>query len=160
MASTMKASIVCALIGSAFWVVGTVQAAEPMGKIVVVSGSVLKSQSGRFVPAHEGMSLGELDRIMTMEGGSATLVFRDGCRHTMAELQKLTIGEQAPCSMQTAVYDGDSSVRFRPTAAPASAGTGAAANLSWLPAALGGVVPTGSVADSRRSNGGNPSLSP
>jgi len=81
---------------------GTVaHASEPVGQISSIQGSALISQGAQYVPAREGMSLRELDRVVIMEDSSATLAFADGCEYTMGEMDLLTVSSTTACKSPT-----------------------------------------------------------
>ena len=74
------------------------QAAAPVASFARINGHALVSKGGQYVEAKEGMSLAEGDRLMVMEGGSATIVFADDCRYQMEDNEVLTIGATSTCS--------------------------------------------------------------
>jgi hypothetical protein len=74
---------------------------EPLGQISSIQGSALISQGAQYVPAREGMSLRELDRVVIMEDSSAVLAFADGCEYTMGEMDLLTVSSTSACQSST-----------------------------------------------------------
>ena len=54
-------------------------AAEPVATLSAQEGTVLVNQGEEFATAAEGQALQAGDRVMLMEGASATLTFADGC---------------------------------------------------------------------------------
>jgi hypothetical protein len=54
-------------------------AAQPAATLASAKGSVLVNQGKQFVSAQPGQLLTAGDRVMIMQGGSATLRFADGC---------------------------------------------------------------------------------
>jgi hypothetical protein len=54
-------------------------AAEPVATLSAQEGTVLVNQGEEFATAAEGQALQAGDRVMLMEGASATLTFTDGC---------------------------------------------------------------------------------
>lgn len=54
-------------------------AAQPAATLASAKGSVLVNQGKQFVSAQAGQLLTAGDRVMIMQGGSATLRFADGC---------------------------------------------------------------------------------
>lgn len=54
-------------------------ASEPVATLSAQEGTVLVNQGEEFATAAEGQALQAGDRVMLMEGASATLTFADGC---------------------------------------------------------------------------------
>lgn len=54
-------------------------ASEPVATLSAQEGTVLVNQGEEFATAAEGQALQAGDRVMLMEGASATLTFTDGC---------------------------------------------------------------------------------
>ena len=82
---------VVAFAGAAF-------AADSVGSISNVQGSVMFSHGGQFVPADKGQALPAGDRVMVAEGGSAMFVFNDGCKMPIAGGTIVTIPETSTCA--------------------------------------------------------------
>jgi hypothetical protein len=77
---------------------GAASAAEPpIGHIEKLQGSALISQGAQYVPAHAGMDLRKLDRIIVMDDSSATLSFADGCVYEMGEQDLVTLTGESAC---------------------------------------------------------------
>jgi|GEM_PF-2332651 len=57
----------------------SVLASEPVATLSAQEGTVLVNQGEEFATAAEGQALQAGDRVMLMEGASATLTFTDGC---------------------------------------------------------------------------------
>lgn len=83
---------------------GQAQAAEPLAQIKSLKGDALVTQGERFVSAREGMALQQLDRVVVLEQGGATIEFQDGCRHQMHEMELLTVGATSACQVKGAEY--------------------------------------------------------
>lgn len=58
---------------------GSTFAADPVATLTTQEGTVLVNQGEEFTTAAEGQALQAGDRVMLMEGASATLTFADGC---------------------------------------------------------------------------------
>jgi hypothetical protein len=71
---------------------------EQIGQIEQVDGVAMISQGAEYRAAKAGMPLRAMDTILIMEGGSAELVFDDGCKHTMEGPQMLSIGAESVCA--------------------------------------------------------------
>jgi len=73
-----------------------------------IKGIVLVNQGQQYTTASEGLQLSSGDRLMTMDGGEATLVFKkDGCEYKLESNRILKIAAQSPCSTeQLAVVRG------------------------------------------------------
>lgn len=80
----------------------------PVAKLVRLDGTAVISQGARYVPAHEGMSLTEGDRLMVLEGGSAILAFTDGCQYELGQMNMLAVQGISTCAAAgTGVYKVD-----------------------------------------------------
>ena len=73
-------------------------ASEPVASVSQLNGVVLVSQGADYVTATPGIQLREGDRLMAMEGASATLSFADGCTHTLSDNAILTVGPAGSCA--------------------------------------------------------------
>lgn len=85
----------CAGGGQAF-------AAEPLARIKALTGDALVSKGEHFVTASQGMDLQQLDRVVVLEQGKATIEFEDGCQYPMKENELLTVGSQSTCKAKQA----------------------------------------------------------
>lgn len=79
------------LAGSAF-------AAEPVATLSAQEGTVLVNQGEEFITAAEGQALQAGDRVMLMEGASATLTFTDGCALPLAAGSLLEVPATSTCA--------------------------------------------------------------
>jgi hypothetical protein len=59
---------------------------------------VVASQDAKYVPAREGMTLKEGDRLMVLEGGSAILAFADGCQYELGEMAMVAVQGISTCA--------------------------------------------------------------
>jgi hypothetical protein len=66
-------------------------------QLASVSGEVLVDQGETLAPATPGMTLKPFDRVMVLDQGKATLVFRDGCRSELAGPAMRTIVATGNC---------------------------------------------------------------
>jgi hypothetical protein len=90
--------------------VGIAMAADqtPVARLVRVDGTAIASQDARYVPAREGMSLKEGDRLMVMEGSNAVIRFTDGCKYTLADQAVLVVQGISTCASSGAgIYQVD-----------------------------------------------------
>lgn len=71
---------------------GQALAAESFAQIKSLKGDAMVTQGERFVTAHEGMALQQLDRVVVLEQGGATIEFTDGCQYQLKEMELLTVG--------------------------------------------------------------------
>jgi len=62
---------------------GSAFSAQPAASLASAKGSVMVNQGKQFVSAQSGQMLAIGDRVMVMEGGSASLRFADGCVQTL-----------------------------------------------------------------------------
>jgi hypothetical protein len=72
----------------------------PFAQLASVSGEVLVDQGETLAPATSGMTLKPFDRVMVLDQGKATLVFRDGCRNELAGPAMRTIVATGNCSTE------------------------------------------------------------
>jgi hypothetical protein len=77
---------------------GAVSAAEAVAKLSRFEGMAFVSQGAQYLKGREGMPLYEGNRIMVLEGGTATLSFSDGCRYTLEDNELLTLGPASTCA--------------------------------------------------------------
>ncbi|MCK7575663.1 MAG: hypothetical protein MZV65_07080 [Chromatiales bacterium] len=102
---------------------GQAFAAESLAQIKSLKGDAMVTQGERFVTAHEGMTLQQLDRVAVLEQGLATIEFADGCQYEMKEMELLTVGSKSVCEAK-----GSEHQRVRQTAIsqvePGAGGTG------------------------------------
>jgi hypothetical protein len=73
-------------------------AAEPVATLGSQQGTVLVNQDDVFVTANDAQALHAGDRVMVMEGGSAELVFADGCPLLLESGSILLVPAQSPCA--------------------------------------------------------------
>jgi hypothetical protein len=124
-------------------IVGMAMAADqaPIAKLVRVDGTVIASQDARYIPAREGMSLKEGDRLMVLADGKAIVRFLDGCEYSLADQAVLVVQHVSTCASngsgvyrvnpRSGVAGGTSP---RPQPAPLAAGRrGARPNAIWRP---------------------------
>jgi hypothetical protein len=103
---------------SSLGLIGMAVAADQaqVAKLVRIDGAVVASQDAKYVPAREGMTLKEGDRLMVLEGGSAILAFADGCQYELGEMAMVAVQGISTCAAngggvykvdaKTAVSDG------------------------------------------------------
>jgi hypothetical protein len=76
-------------------------AAEPAAQSVATlsgqEGTVLVNQGEQFITAADAQALQAGDRVMVMEGGSAILVFNDGCELVLGSGSLATIPAESTC---------------------------------------------------------------
>ena len=77
---------------------GQAAASEPVATITHIDGIALVGQGSDYVTATSGMSLREGDRLMAMEGGSATITYTNGCVHNLADNTIATVGSAESCA--------------------------------------------------------------
>jgi hypothetical protein len=81
-------------------IVGMAMAADqaPIAKLVRVDGTVIASQDARYIPAREGMSLKEGDRLMVLADGKAIVRFLDGCEYSLTDQAVLVVQDVSTCA--------------------------------------------------------------
>ncbi len=75
---------------------GQAAVAAEGARISAVSGSVMISQNGRFVPASNGAVLRAGDRVVA-SSGSARVVYGDGCNVAVSARSMATVAAASPC---------------------------------------------------------------
>lgn len=75
---------------------GQAAVAAEGARINGVSGSVMVSQNGRFVPASNGALLRAGDRVVA-SSGSARVVYGDGCNVAISARSMATVAAASPC---------------------------------------------------------------
>ena len=73
-------------------------AAEPVATLGDQTGTVLVNQGEEFTTATENQALQAGDRVMLMEGASATLTFADGCALPLEAGSLLEVPAQSTCA--------------------------------------------------------------
>ena len=71
-------------LAAAFLLAGSAFGADSVATLSAQSGTVLVNQGEEFTTAAEGQALQAGDRVMLMEGASATVTFADGCELPLA----------------------------------------------------------------------------
>lgn len=87
---------IAAFAAASLLLAGQTAYAAQGARITGVTGSVLVSQNGRFVPASNGAALRAGDRIVAT-GGSARLIYGDGCSVAVPARSMVTVGAASPC---------------------------------------------------------------
>ena len=77
---------------------GTALAVEPVGALSTQEGTVLVNQGEEFVTASDAQVLNPGDRVMVMEGGSATVTFADGCVLPLEAGSLIVVPAQSTCA--------------------------------------------------------------
>lgn len=73
-------------------------ASEPVATLTTQEGTVLVNQGEEFATAAEGQALQAGDRVMLMEGASATLTFTDGCALPLEAGSLLEVPAMSTCA--------------------------------------------------------------
>lgn len=76
---------------------GSVSAAE-LATLSRVEGTALVNKGEEFVTAGDAQSLQPGDQVMIMEGGSAEIVFSDGCVLQVASGSLVVVPEKSTCA--------------------------------------------------------------
>jgi len=79
------------LAGSAF-------AADSVATLSAQEGTVLVNQGEEFVTATDAQALAAGDRVMVMEGASATITYADGCALPLIAGTLVELPAQSPCT--------------------------------------------------------------
>lgn len=101
----MRMKALPTLLVAAMFAASSVSASEataPEALLTNIDGTVLINQGERFVNVHEATALVSGDRVLVMTGGSAGLVWADGCEMPLVAETMLSISAQSPCMGQTA----------------------------------------------------------
>ena len=77
---------------------GSILAEPSSATLVDAQGSVLVNQGKQFVSAQGGQLLANGDRIMVMEGGTASLTFANGCVLNLKSGSLLVVSDENACN--------------------------------------------------------------
>ena len=87
---------IAAFVAAGALLAGQAAVAAEGARISGVSGSVMISQNGRFVPASNGAVLRAGDRVVA-SSGSARVVYGDGCNVAVSARSMATVAAASPC---------------------------------------------------------------
>ena len=87
---------IAAFVAAGVLLAGQTAVAAEGARISGVSGSVMISQNGRFVPASNGAVLRAGDRVVA-SSGSARVVYDDGCNVAISARSMATVSSASPC---------------------------------------------------------------
>jgi hypothetical protein len=87
---------IAAFVAAGALLAGQAAVAAEGARISGVSGSVMISQNGRFVPASNGAVLRAGDRVVA-SSGSARVVYGDGCNVAVSARSMATVAASSPC---------------------------------------------------------------
>lgn len=77
---------------------GSALAADSVATLSAQEGTVLVNQGEEFTTAADAQALKAGDRVMLMEGASATLTFADGCAMPLVAGTLVELPAQSPCA--------------------------------------------------------------
>ncbi len=80
--------------------VSVAQAANEVATLGQVAGKVMVNKGKGFTAAKAGMGLANNDRLITLDGGSASVVYMDGCTTNVKPNSVLAISGAAGCKAQ------------------------------------------------------------
>ena len=86
------------MLAAAFLMAGSAFANDSVATLSAQEGTVLVNQGEEFITAAEGQALQAGDRVMLMEGASATLTFADGCTLPLASGSLLEVPAVSTCA--------------------------------------------------------------
>ena len=178
--------LVTALVSAGLAPVSVAQpnAEEPVGTLARISGTAVVNQGAQYVVGREGMPLREGDRVLALEGGSALVLFADGCQHSVGDDELLVVPGVSTCAARDAVAVDVHKVEpyraiaeepadtvgqgFRPAQVGgevadgdgAGVAFGAAGSQAALPAIVAAAVGIGSAVDQSVNDDDDPSISP
>jgi len=115
-------------------VLSSASVAEPVGSVVRIQDSALINQSETYVPAREGMSVKEEDRLIAEQGSSAVIQFTDECQYTLADTRVLAAGATSTGAASGVVAS------YPPNPHSAAVGAGGAATAGLIAAGVLGTV--------------------
>lgn len=132
-------------------------AAEPVATLTAQEGTVLVNQGEVFATANEGQTLEAGDRVMLMEGASATLTFADGCALPLAAGSLIEVPAQSTCAGATAKAERIGPMYAQAVGSGANARSDASA---WIVFGTGGALIAWAVLRDDYSIEPDPSASP
>lgn len=135
----------------------SVSAASSVATVDATNGKVLVNRATVYTPATKGMALQVGDRVVVLDGGSASLRFSGDCSRLLDKTSVYTVGAESPCAPLASDRGLRSPVKATPAgAAGASAGAGAGATAatyaSWGLIALAAVTPIAILQNSNHSS--------
>ncbi|AGA91378.1 hypothetical protein Thimo_2658 [Thioflavicoccus mobilis 8321] len=115
--------VACGVLGGG----GNAFAAEvPVGVLARIAGTAIVNQGAQYVSGREGMQLVEGDRLLVLEGGSALVVFSDGCQRAVEDDELLVVPAVSTCAAGDAVAGDPQTVEsYSAVAEGDGVGTGA-----------------------------------
>jgi hypothetical protein len=125
------ASVACLAAASAV-------AASTVATVESANGKVLVNRASTYNPATQGMPLEVGDRVVVLEGGSASVRFSTDCVRLFDKSTVYTVTAESPCQPAAA----DRGLRS-PVPASTPAATGAGSGVAWGEYAKWGVVALG-----------------
>lgn len=110
----MIRTITIASVMSLGLTVGYAQAeTSSVATLTQVGGKVMVNKGKGFVAAKSGMSLAENDRLITLDGSSASVVFADGCVNNVKANSVLAVS--AGCKAQAMSVNSSMPMRYAQT---------------------------------------------
>lgn len=105
---------------------GSAMAADSLATLSNVQSPVMVNQGDTYVPAREGMILGNGDQLLVMQGGAALVNYASGCELKLGGNEILRIAATDACSAPS-VAATNAQVAPPPASSGAGGGSGAAA---------------------------------
>jgi hypothetical protein len=110
----MIRAITIASVMSLGLTVGYAQAeTSSVATLTQVGGKVMVNKGKGFVAAKSGMALAETDRLITLDGSSASVVFADGCVNNVKANSVLAVS--AGCKAQAMSVNSSMPMRYAQT---------------------------------------------
>ena len=116
------------------------QAAEPVAKLTQMEGKVLVNKGKIFTQAQAGMPLERGYRILIPAGGSAQVVYKDGCVLPLGPNSLLTIEGKNQCSEGAIVAQLNPGVRLAQAGGGPAESRATVALLIGIAALLGSAI--------------------
>ncbi|MDO8862370.1 hypothetical protein Q6D67_11720 [Haliea sp. E1-2-M8] len=103
---------------------GSAMAADSLATISNIQSPVMVNQGDAYVPAREGMTLGNGDQLLVMQGGAALVNYASGCELKLGGNEILRIAATDACSAPS-VAATNAQVAPPPSSPGAGGGSGA-----------------------------------
>lgn len=97
------------MVGALALVIATVAQAESasVATLTQVTGKVMVNKGKGYVAAKSGMSLGDNDRLITLDGSSAAVIYSDGCTSNVKANSVLAVSKALGCKAEVLSVQGN-----------------------------------------------------
>lgn len=94
------------LVGALVFAVGAQAESAGVATLTQVTGKVMVNKGKGYVAAKSGMSLGDNDRLITLDGSSAAVLYGDGCSSNVKANSVLAVSKALGCKAEALSVQG------------------------------------------------------